>query len=82
MQPDLVAGQEVGNLGDGQGAVVAGDVDVDLGAGEVETRPVGVEGGAEEEEGSESSREPKNAEDYCHRSILDVRGRLRRVRKK
>ncbi len=77
MQPDLVAGLEVGNLGDGQGTVVAGDVDVDLGAGEVETRGVCVEGGREEEEGSESSGEAKNAEDYCHHSILDGRGWLR-----
>ncbi|MCU1252807.1 MAG: hypothetical protein JWQ49_5836, partial [Edaphobacter sp.] len=78
VQPDLVAGEEIGDLGDGQGAVVAGDVDVHLGASEVEARGVGVERGAEEEEGSESSREPKNAEDYCHHSILDGRGELRK----
>ncbi len=38
VQPDLVAGLEVGDLGDGQGFAGAGDVDLDLGAGEVEAR--------------------------------------------
>jgi hypothetical protein len=53
VQPELVSGQEVGDLGDGQGFSVAGDVDVDAGASEVEARGgVGVEGGAGEEEGS------------------------------
>ena len=59
VQPELVAGQEVGDLGDGEGSAVAGDVDVDFGAGEIEARGVGVECGAEEEEGSESSDETR-----------------------
>jgi hypothetical protein len=64
VQPDLVAGLEVGNLGDGQCAVIAGDVDVDLGADEVEARGVGgVECRREEQQGRESSGEPKIAED-------------------
>jgi hypothetical protein len=52
VQPDLVAGLEVGDLGDGEGAVVAGDVNVDFGADEVEARGVGAEGRSQEEEGS------------------------------
>ena len=47
VEPDLVAGLEIGNLGDGQGFARAGDVDIDLGAGEVEAGGVGgVEQGA------------------------------------
>ena len=57
VQPDLVAGLEVGDLGDGQGAAAAGDVDVNFGASEVETRGVGVEGRAENQQGSEGSGE-------------------------
>ncbi len=53
VQPELVSRQEVGDLSDGQGFSVAGDVDVDAWASEVEARGgVGVEGGAGEEEGS------------------------------
>jgi hypothetical protein len=55
MEPDFVAGLKVGDLGDGEGAAGAGDVNVDFGAGEVEARRVGVQGRAEEQEGSESS---------------------------
>jgi hypothetical protein len=52
VQPDLVAGLEVGDLGDGKGSAGAGDVDVDFWADEVEAGGVGVEGGAGEQEGS------------------------------
>ncbi len=57
VQPELVSGQEVGDLGDGQGLAGAGDVDVNLWAGEVEARRVGAKCCGEEEEGSESSDE-------------------------
>ncbi len=58
VEPEFVAGLEVGDLGDGQGAASAGDVDVDLGAGEVETRGVPAWRGVQrKEEGSESSVE-------------------------
>ena len=73
VKPDLVAGLKVGNLGDGQSAAGSGDVHVNFGAGEVETRGIGVEGRAGYQEGSESSGEPGSAEDYCHHPILDGR---------
>ena len=40
VQPELVAGLEVGDLGDGQGLAGARDMDVKLWAGEVEARRV------------------------------------------
>jgi hypothetical protein len=52
VQPELIAGLEIGDLGDGQGAAVAGDVDVDFWPGEVEARGIGAEGGDEQKEGS------------------------------
>ena len=55
VKPDLVTGLEVGDLGNGKGPAGAGYVNVDFGAGEVEARRVGVEGRAEEQEGSQSS---------------------------
>ena len=75
VEPDLVAGLEVGDLGDGEGAAVAGDVNVDLGAGEVEARRVGVEswGRAREKSGRELPMRREAAEDCCHHSILDGR---------
>ena len=69
-EPDLVAGEEIGHLGDGEGAAIAGDVNVDFGASEVEARGVGVEGGAEEKSG-ESSDEARTKGSRCHHSILD-----------
>ncbi len=74
VEPELVAGLEVGDLGDGQSAAVAGDVDVDLGAGKVEARGVGVKGGSEKQD-SQSSDEALSAAGYCHHSILDGEGR-------
>jgi hypothetical protein len=57
VKPDLVAGLEVGNLSDGEGSAGAGDMDVDFGAYEVETRGVGVEARYGEQKGSQSSGE-------------------------
>jgi hypothetical protein len=54
-EPEPVSGLEVGDLGDGQGAAVAGDVDVNFGADEVEAAGIGVQHRAEGQEGSESS---------------------------
>ncbi len=52
VQPDLVAGLEVGDVGDGEGAGVAGDTDFDAGAGEVEAGGLG-EGEGSQEDGGE-----------------------------
>ena len=41
MDPELVAGLQVGDLGDGQGEVAAGDADLELGTGEIEAGAVG-----------------------------------------
>ena len=52
VQPDLVAGQQVGDRGDGEQDAGAGDADIDLGAGEVEAGlAVGLGGQQEESQG-------------------------------
>ena len=71
-EPDLVAWLEIGNLGDGQCFACARDVNIDLGASEIKARGVGgVEQGATQQGGSESSSEAQTAKHFCHHSILD-----------
>ena len=53
-EPELIAGEEIGDLGNGEGSAIAGDMNVDLGAGEIEARRVGVECGAEKKCGESS----------------------------
>ena len=63
VEPDLVAGLKIGNLGDGQCFACAGDVDIDLGAGEIEACGVGgVEQGATAEERQREFQRGANGE--------------------
>ena len=79
MEPELVAGEEVGDGGDGERDAIAGDVDVDLGAGEVKAG-LGTGGRGREEEdetGSEAEeqmqRGRRSARELGHVISLDVR---------
>lgn len=71
MEPDLIAGLEVGYAGDGEGYSGAGDVDVDVGSAEVKTRLCFTKNG-----GGEQQRDVQDASDPVtqlrHGPSLDV----------
>ena len=53
VNPEAVAGEQMGYLGDGQGYVAALHVHIDLRAGEIEGRAIGIEEGGNQEEGQQ-----------------------------
>ena len=71
MEPEFVAGLEVWDRGDGEGGVAAGDLDVDLGADEVEAcvDGEGGRGGAEQKGKNKESPHARH-----HRWSLDALG--------
>jgi len=67
MEPEFIAGLEVGDGGDGEGSVATGDADVDAGADEVEARVGGVQ-----REGEQQERQEEQAGAEGHRPSLDA----------
>ena len=74
VEPELVCGLEVGDVGDGQGFAVAGDADFQFGTGEVEASGVSKGGGAGKERCNETAGEQYSLEELCHHFILDGAG--------
>ena len=66
MKPDLVAGLEVGDGGDGEGDAGAGDVYIDFGAFEIEAR-LGVGGREGEQQEQDSEAVGQDASRKAHR---------------
>jgi hypothetical protein len=74
VEPELVAGLEVGYVGDGEGLAGAGDLDLNFGAFEVEASRLGVRGGRQGDAGKEQSNAEGGkpaGEELLHHTILD-----------
>jgi hypothetical protein len=73
MDPELVAGQEIGDIGNGEGLSGARDADVDLGPNEVEARVGETWFAAAEKKGGQQQQSGA----LIHTDSLDARPRLR-----
>ena len=76
MEPELVAGLEIGDVSDGKGLAVAGDAGVDLGAGQIEARAVGGrrEGKKSKKKRGQGTAKPEAEGKLLHHIILDGAG--------
>ena len=78
MNPESVAGQEVGGLCDGQSDVPALYVNVDIGSGKVESRAIGVQSGCKKK-AEQQEQQTTTHSFYCTNSqrLSERRGALR-----
>jgi hypothetical protein len=69
MNPETVARQQVGDLGDGQGKIAALDVHIDLGAKEIEHRPISIQRWRNQQ----AKQKQREQETAPHMSIVRIR---------